>query len=173
MGGRLQVSRTRDLVDQIKQITIEIRDIKERRNIKIDSSKVASTINARNHTLSDLLQDGHEGHDEGDVHYEDNIQNVHQLPRSRNNQRRYVPTQHPTPIVSTSLPPLPPELHPSSPSSENPVKPVSSTTPWSEKPNDPGFPENEGDNVGERGDLLCTTSGTTSGSVNDVVPCAD
>ena len=169
----LAVSRTRDLVDQIKQITIEICDIKERKKTKIDSSKEVNTINVRNHTLSGPLQEGHEEHDESDVHYEDSKQTVHQSPHSTNNRRRYVPTQYPTPIGPTSLPPLPPELHPSSPSNESPVKLASSTTPWSKKPNDPASPGNEGDNAGGVVDLLCTTNGTTSGGVNDVVPCAD
>jgi len=62
----------RDLVDQIKQITIEICDIKERKKTKIDSSKVQNTINVRNHTLSGPLQEGHEEHDEGGIRYENN-----------------------------------------------------------------------------------------------------
>ena len=66
------MSRTRDLIDQIKQITIEIRDIKDRRKPKIDSSEELRTVNVRNHTLSGPLQEGHEEHDEDNVHYESN-----------------------------------------------------------------------------------------------------
>jgi len=69
----LYLSRTRDLVDQIKQITIEIRDIKERRKTKIDLAKVSNTINVHNRTQNGPLQDGHVEHDEDDVHYEDSI----------------------------------------------------------------------------------------------------
>ena len=165
------MSRTRDLVDQIKQITIEIRDIKTRsKNISLGGT---NTINVHNHTENDPLQVGHEEHDEDVVHYDDNIRSVHQSPRSKNNQEHCAPAQYPTPTESTSSPPPPPELHPSSLSSGNPVKPVSSTTPWSKRPNDPASPGNEGDNVGGVVDLLCTTNGTTSGGVNDAVPCAD
>jgi len=168
------LSRTRDLVDQIKQITIEIRDIKERKKHRIDSSRITNTINVRNHTQSGPLQGGHEEHDKDDVHYEYSIQSDHQLPGSKSTQRHYAPAQYPSPIVSTSLPPPPPELHPSLPSNENPVKPVSSTTPWSKRPNDPGSPANEGDNVGGvMGVPLCTTNGMTSGDEIDVGPCAD
>jgi len=167
------VSRMRDLVDQIKQITIEIRDIKERRKINVDSSKVSNTINVHNHTLSGPLQEGHEEHDEDDVHYENSIRTVHPQPRSKNNRTHYVPAQYPTPIEPTASPPLPPELHPSSPSNGNPVKPVSSTTPWSKRPNDLESSGNEGDNVGGVVDLLCMTYGMTSGGVNDAVPCDD
>ena len=168
------MSQTRDLVDQIKQITIEIRDIKERNKIKIDSQEVSNTINDHNHILSGPLQDGHVEHDEDDVHYEDNIRNVHRQPRSMSNRIRYALTQYPSPTISTSSPLPPPELHPSSPSNGNPVKPVSSTTPWSKRPNDPGSPANEGDNVGGvMGDLLCGTNGTTSGGANDDDPCDD
>ena len=137
------------------------------------SKEADHTVNVRNHIGSGLLQEGHEEHDNYDVHYEDSKQTVHLSPRSTNNQRGCVPTQYPTPIESTALPPLPPELHPSSPSSGNPVRPVLSMTPWSKRPNDPVSPGNEGDNVGGVVDLLCTTNGMTSGGVNDVVPCAD
>ena len=168
------MSRTRDLIDQIKQITIEIRDIKERSKNKIDSSEVSNTINVHNHTLSGPLQDDHAEHDEDDVRYEDNIRNGHPQLYSMYNRTRYAPVQYPIPIVSTSSPPLPPELHPSSPSNGNPVKPVSSTTPWSKKPIDPESPGNEGDNVGGvMGDLLCGTNGMTSGDASDVGPGAD
>jgi len=67
------LSRTRDLVDQIKQITIEICDIKERKRIIVNSSKVSSTVNVHNHTLSGPLQEGHAEHDESGVHYDDSI----------------------------------------------------------------------------------------------------
>ena len=168
------MSRTRDLVDQIKQITIEIRDIKERNKAKYNSQEVPNTFSAHNRIQNDPLQDGHAGHDEDDVHYEDSIQSVHPQPRNRYTRTHYVPTQYPSPTVSTSSTPLPPELHPSSPSSGNPVKPVSSTTPWSKKPNDSGSPEIVGDNVGGvMGDLLCGTNGTTSGDASDVGPGAD
>jgi len=168
------VSRTRDLVNQIKQITIEIRDIKERSRNKIDSQKVSNTVSVRNHTLSGPLQDDHAGHDEGDVHYEGSIQSVHQQPYNTYTRTCYAPVQYPIPIGSTSSPPPLPELHPSSPSNGNPVKPVSSTTPWSKKPNDSGSPEIVGDNVGGvRGNLLCGTNGMTSGDAIDVGPGAD
>ena len=65
------MSRTQDLIDQIKQITIEICDIKDRRRKDIDFKKDKSTINVHNHNWSDLLQECHEEHDEDDVHYED------------------------------------------------------------------------------------------------------
>ena len=169
-----ELSRTRDLVDQIKKITIEIRDIKERKKSKINSAEgTTSTISVHNHKLSDPLQEGHEGHDEHDIHYNGSKQNVHQLPRNVHNQEHYAPTQYPTPIGPIASPPLPPELHPSSPSNGNPVKPVSSTTPWSNGLTASAYPENEGDNVGGVVDLLCTTNGTTSGGVNDVGPCDD
>ena len=168
------LSRTRDLVDQIKQITIEIRDIKERNKNKIDSQEVPNTISVRNHILSGPLPDDHEGHEQDGVHYEDSIRSVHQQPHSMYTRTHYVPTQYPSPTISTSSLLLPPELHPSSPSNGNPVKPVSSTTPWSKRSNDPESPANEGDNVGGvRGDLLCGTNGTTSGDASDVGPGAD
>jgi len=164
----------RDLVDQIKQITIEIRDIKERNKNKIDYQKVSNTVSVHNHTRSGPLQDGHAGHDEDDVHYEDSTRTDHRLPGSKYNRTRYAPVQYPIPTISTSSTPLPPELHPSSPSSGNPAKPVSSTTPWSTKPNEYGSPEIVGDNVGGvMGDLLCGTNGTTSGDASDVGPGAD
>jgi len=166
------VSRTRDLVDQIKQITIEIRDIKRRSKNKINSAEVSSTISVHNHTLSGPLQVGHEEHDEDDVHYEDSTQSDHQQPGNKYNRTRYVPTQYPTPTVSTSSPPLPPELHPSSSSNGNPVKPVSSTTPWSKKPNDPESPEIVGDNVGGvMGVLLCGVMGVLLCGVMGVLLC--
>ena len=165
------MSRTSDLINQIKQITIELRDIKTRNHV--NSSKVSNTVNVHNRTENGPLQVGHEAHDEDDVHYDDSIRNVHQPLHSRYNQERCAPTQYPTPIESTSSPPLPPELHPSPPSNGNPAKPVSSTTPWSRRPNIPESPGNEEDNVGGVVDLLCTTNGTTSGDVNDAVPCAD
>ena len=168
------MSRTRDLVDQINQITIEIHDIKERRKNKINSSRGAtSTFNVHNHILSGPLQEGHEEHDENGIHYDGSIRTDHLLPRNAHSQERCAPTQYPTPTGPTASPPLPPELHPSSPSSGNPVKPVSSMTPWSKKPNDSVSPGNEGDNVGGVVDLLCTTNGTTSGGVSDVGPCDD
>jgi len=169
-----RLSRTRDLVNQIKQITIEIRDIKERSRNKIDSQEVSNTINVRNHILSGPLPDDREEHEQDGVHYADNIRNNHPQPHNRYTQTHCVPTQYPIPTRSTSLPPLPPELHPSSPSNGNPVKPVSSTTPWSKKPNDSGSPEIVGDNVGGvRGNLLCGTNGMTSGDASDVGPGAD
>jgi len=168
------VSQTQDLVDQIKQITIEIRDIKDKKKSNIDFRETtSSTINVHNHTLSGPLQEGHEEHDEDDIRYEDSIRTVHLVPDNTYTQEHCAPTQYPSPEEPTaSLPPFP-ELHPSSPSNGNPAKPVSSTTPWSKSPNDPGSPGNEGDNVGGVVDLLCTTNGTTSGSANDVDPCAD
>ena len=168
------MSRTRDLVDQINLITIEIRDIKERRKTKIDSARgVTSTFNVRNHILSGPLQEGHEEHDENGIHYDGSTQTVHPLPRNAHNQEHCAPTQYPTPTEPIASPPLPPELHPSSPSNGNPVKPVSSTTPWSKRPNVSVSLGNEGDNVGGVVDLLCTMNGTTSGDVNDVGPCDD
>jgi len=69
------LSRTQDLVKQIKEITIEIRDIKERKKHKINSiSKSYDTINVRNHKRNGPLQEGHEEHDEDDVHYESSAQ---------------------------------------------------------------------------------------------------
>jgi len=67
-----ELSQTQDLVNQIKQITIKICDIKDRRKRhNIDVRKTNSTINVRNHRQSGLLQECHEEHDEGDVYYVD------------------------------------------------------------------------------------------------------
>jgi len=139
MVERINVSRTRDLVDQINMITIEIRDIKERKKTKVNSAEgTKGTFNVRNHILSGPLQEGHGEHDENGIHYDDSTQTVHPLPRNVYNPEHCAPAQYPTPTGPTASPPLPPELHPSSPSSGNPAKPVSSTTPWSKKPNDTG-----------------------------------
>ena len=143
------VSRTRDLIDQIKQITIEIRDIKERKKNKIELALVSSTINVHNHTWNGPLQEGHVEHDEGDVHYEDNIQSVPQLPRSRNNRTRYVPTQSLLAKGSTSSQSPHPRDHPSLPSNGSPSTLTSKTPPWSTSPNDPESPVIEGGNVAE------------------------
>jgi len=165
------LSRTHTLVEQIKQITIEIRDIKEKN--KFNTKKVKNTFSVHNRTWNGRLQEGHEEHDEHDVHYEGNIQTAHPAPDNMCNQEHCAPAQYPIPIVSTSSTPLPPELHPSSPSSGNPVKPVLSTTPWSKKPIDPESPANEGDNIGGVVGLpWTTTNGMTSGSANDDDPCA-
>jgi len=165
------VSRTRDLVDQIKQITIEIRDIKEKKKNKINSmDKTTNTINVHNHTMSGPLQEGHEVHDEDGGHYDDSKQTGRQLPRSMYNQKRYALVQYPTIKEPISSPPLPPELHPSSPNSESPSRPASLTTPWSKKPIDPESPGNEGDNAGGVVDLLWTTKGMTSGGASDADP---
>jgi len=86
-----KVSRTQDLVDQIKQITIEIRDIKERRKNKINSSNVQNTFNVHNRIRNGPLQEGHEEHDEDDVHYDDSKQNDHQLLDNTNSQICCVP----------------------------------------------------------------------------------
>ena len=158
-------------VDQIKQITIEIHDIKERKRNKINSSMVQNTVNVRNHISNGPLQEDHGKHDESGIRYKDNTQTVHPVPDSESTQEHCALTQYPVPTGPTASPPLPPELHFSSPSSGNPVKPVSSTTPWSKRPNDPVSPGNEGDNIGGVVDLPCTTNRMTSGDVNDVGPC--
>jgi len=138
----------RDLVDQIKQITIEIRDIKERKKTKVYSTSTDyNTINVRNHSPSGSLQGGHEGHDEDDVHYEDSTRIDLQLLGNKNNQAHCAPTQSLPAKGSTSLHPLPPEDHPSLPSNENPSTPPSTTPPWSTSPDGPKSPEIEGGNV--------------------------
>ena len=148
-GKREPVSRTRDLVDQIKQITIEIRDIKERRRAKIDSSKVAKTINAHSHIPNGPLQEGHEEHDEDGVHYKNNIRIDHPLPGNRNNQIHCVPTQYLPAEGSTASQSLPPQDHPSLPSNGSPSTPTSMTPPCSTSPSNPKSPENREGNVVE------------------------
>jgi len=83
------VSQTQILVDQIKQISIKICDIKEKTRIK---SKSKRSTNTHNHILNDPPPLCGEGCDEDNVHYEDNIQSNHLSPHNRNNQKCYVPT---------------------------------------------------------------------------------
>jgi len=121
------VSRTRDLVDQIKQITIEICDIKNKKKTKIVlEDRSTSTFNVHNHTLSGHLQECHVKHDEGDVHYEDSILIVHPVPDSMHTLEHCAPTQCPSPTKPIASPPPPPEPHPSLPGSgipgENPSR---------------------------------------------------
>ena len=169
------MSRTQDLIDQIKQITIEIRDIKERRKrYIIDQDNVNDTSSVHNHKQNDLLRGRHEGHDEDAVHCDDNRQIVHPLPDSKHNQERYAPTPLPPEEGSIASPPLPPELHPSSPSNGSPLKPTSKSSPWSNGPSDPESPGNEGDNAGGVVDLpWTTTKGTPSGGDESIVAPAD
>ena len=158
------MSRTCDLIDQIKQITIEIRDIKERKKNKVDSSKVQNTINVRNRTLSGPLQEGHEEHDEDDVHYTNSIQIVLLPLGNRSNQTHCAPTQSLLEEGSTASPSPPPLNHPSSLSSGSPSKPTSKIPPWSNEPDNPESPGNEGDNAGGVVGLpWTTTKGTPSG----------
>jgi len=124
------LSRNQDLIDQIKQITIEIRDIKDRRKGNIEFKKTNSTFNVRNHRQSDPLQECHEEHDEDDVHYEDSNQTVHQSPDNKNTQTHCVPIQPLPAKGSISSHPPHPELHPSSPSNRNPSMLTSMTPPW-------------------------------------------
>jgi len=70
------MSRTQVLVDQIKQITIEICDIKNKKRNNIGIMHSNNTFNVHNHKQSDPLQRCHEEHDEDDVHYEDSVMNT-------------------------------------------------------------------------------------------------
>ena len=168
------MSRTQDLVDQIKQITIEIRDIKGKKQDNIDIKKRTSTINTRNHKRSDPLQECHEEHDEDVEHYIYSEQTVHQLPDSKHNLVHYAPTPLPPEEEPTSSLPWPPVLHPSSPSNGSPAKPTSKRLPWSEMPNDPESPGNEEDNAGRVDGLpWTTTNGIPSGGDESVVCPAD
>jgi len=76
---RRAMSRTQDLINQIKQITIEICDIKNRKKVmdKIET-RTTSTFNVHNHYKSDPLQKCHEEHDVYDIHYKDSTRIVHQ-----------------------------------------------------------------------------------------------
>ena len=143
------MSRTQDLVDQIKQITIEIRDIKERRKLKINSSIVSNTINVHNHTRNGPLQEGYEEHDEDGVHYKNSIQSDHQSPCSKNTQEHCVPTQSLPATRSTSSQLPLPLNHPSLPSNGSPSTPTSKIPPWLTSPDDPEFPEIGEGNVAE------------------------
>jgi len=83
------VSRTQDLINQIKQISTEICDIKTRNKIKINSLMEGiiqeSSTNAHNHIQYDPLQICHETHDEDDEHYDHSIQSIHLVPDNMNN----------------------------------------------------------------------------------------
>ena len=140
------------MVNQIKQITIEIRDIKDKRKRNIDFKRTKNTINVRNHTLSDPLQEGHEEHDEDGIHYEDSIQIAHLAPDNTYTPEHCVPTQCPSPREPTASPPLPPELHPSSPDSETPEGIPSRKLRWSKSPSGPESPGIVEGNADEEGD---------------------
>jgi len=164
-----QLSRTQDLINQIRQITIEIRDIKRRKQDNINSKETINTVNIHNHKLSDPLQECHEEHDEDVGYYVYNAQTVHPLLDNTNTLTHYAPTPLPPEGVPTSWPPWPPEPHPSSPNSGSPSKPTSKTPPWSNEPADPESPGNEGDNAGGVVGLLwTTTNGTPSGGNESV-----
>jgi len=168
------LSRTRDLVDQIKQITIEIRDIKERRKNKINfTSTNYDTINVHSHSPSDSLQEGHEEHDEDGVHYGDSIQNNRPVPDNTYILEHCAPAQCPSPTEPTASPPLPPELHPSSPSSEIPVKTPSTKLLWSKSPSGPESPGIVEGNAVEEGDPPWnnTNSSWNNGGDDVGAPC--
>jgi len=162
------MSRTHDLVKQIKQITIEIHDIKEKRKKTIDSKQCSNTINVHNHTLSGLLQEGHAKHDKDGIYYKDSKQTVHPAPDSKNTQEHCVPTQCPSPTKPIASPPPPPELHPSSLGSGNPSKLPSRKLLWSKSPNGPESPGIMEGNADEEGDPPWTrTNPSCDGSSND------
>jgi len=168
------MSRTQDLINQIKQITVEIRDIKKRKRYNIDQDKGNDISNVYNHTPNGLLQERHEEHDEGVVHYDNNGQTVLPRPDSTNSRAHYAPTPLLPEEVSTASLPPPPELHPSSPSNGSPSKPTSKIPPWSNEPDDPESPGNEGDNAGGVVGLpWMTTKGTPSGGDESAVAPAD
>jgi len=148
------VSRTQDLVLQIKQITVEIRDIKKRKKEKHFKFKGrTSTFRTRNHTGNDPLQEGHVKHDEGDVHYEDNEQNVHLVPDNMNILEHCVPTQYPSPVEPIISPPPCPEPHPSSLDNGTPEEIPSRKLRWSKSPNGPESPGIVEGNADEESDL--------------------
>jgi len=71
------LSRAQDLLNQIKQITIGIHDIKDKRKDNIGINRISNTFNVRSHILNGPLQEHHEEHDEDGVHYKDNIGTNH------------------------------------------------------------------------------------------------
>jgi len=67
-------------MNQIKQITVEIRDIKTRNKIKLDPTTrviVQDTTSIHNCTSNDPLQISHGKHDEDGEHYVHNKQSIH------------------------------------------------------------------------------------------------
>jgi len=74
------LSRTQDLINQIKQITVEIRDIKRRKQDNIGIKSTINTVNVHSHRQDDPLPKCHKEHDEDVVHYEDSEKTVHLPP---------------------------------------------------------------------------------------------
>jgi len=147
------LSRTHDLVLQIKQITVKIHDIKNRKKENQINSKLDNgTFSVHNHIGNGPLQEGHVKHDEDDVCYEDSVQSVHPVLDNKNSQEHCVLTQCPSLTTPTALPSLPPELHPSSPNSGIPEGTPSRKLRWSKLPNVPESPGIVEGNAVEKGD---------------------
>jgi len=153
---------------QIKEITIEIRDIKDRRKHS-NHLENKTNINVRNYTLSGPLQEGHAKHDEGGVHYEDSVQTVHLLPDNMYSPEHCALIQCPSPKEPNASPLLLPELHPSSPSNETWSKPPSKKLPSSKSPNSPESPRIVEGNADEEGDPLCTKMNSCDNEISSIV----
>ena len=172
------MSRTQDLINQIKQMTVEIHDIKTRNKIKMDSSTRTNiqeeTTNVHNRIRNGPLQTSHEKHDEDDIHYVHSIRSVHLVPDNMNNLEHYAPTQCPVPEESTASSPPPLAIHPSLPNRRTPSSSPSRKRPESMSPNDPESPGNEGGNIDDSCDSPSTTktNDDCDGSVGVAgVPC--
>jgi len=166
------LSQTQDLIYQIKQITVEIHDIKARNKSKMNSSmktSIQETTNIHNRILNTPLQTSHGKHDEDDEHYVHNKQSGPPVLDSRNNLEHCAPIQYPAPRAPTASSPSPLATHPSSPNRRTPACSPSMRWYKSRPPNDPKFPGNEGDNV----DSSCDSPWTrTNGDCDDSVGVA-
>ena len=153
------MSQTQDLISQIKQITIEICDIKERRELKSYFNNDTNTnMTTRHHDRreahkkSDLPPLSGEEGDDRSKHYDYSKRIYHPQHNSCCIQGHCAPTQCPSPAKSTAWLPPHPEHHPSSPDNETPEVKTSRSSPWSGELNDPESPDGAASNVGKEDD---------------------
>lgn len=171
------MSRTQDLIKQIKHITIEIRDIKARNKIKLYSNTNTTTrrqSRTEAHNTNDHLPSSDEGDDDHSEHYNYNKPSSLPEPDSKCIQKGCAPIQCPAPTRSIAWTPPHSSHHLSLPNDGTSGETPSTKPPWSGGLNDPESPGNEGNNAVEEVCSLSVTSTNPSWSGagdNKSVPC--